>query len=186
MSYLRKAMLILCLGCHTFIAEPQKVSTFRSADFDAQKLSGRSAWIFSATCVLKVRKLFSRHIQKWVNPSRLSENWTTIYIIIQKLSRLSGNFRGYLETFQTVRKLSRLSWNFPDCPKPFLTFSTVRKLSKQSKKFPDCPEVFQTFQKLSGLNRLSRNFPDCAETFQTVRNLSRPMLCFWGQFCWYA
>ena len=105
-----------------------------------------------------MRKLFSQHIQKWVNPSRLSENWTTIYIIIQKLSRLS--------------------WNFPDCPKPFLTFSTVRKLSKQSKKFPDCPEVFQTFQKLSGLNRLSRNFPDYAETFQTVRNLSRLMLCF--------
>ena len=95
----------------------------------------------------KVRKFFSRHIQKCKNCYRLSETCQKIL--------------NYLETFQTVRKLSRPSGNFPDCSETFLT---DWKLSRLSENFPDCPEIFQTVQKLS---RLSGNFSNCLETFQT-------------------
>ena len=73
------------------------------------------------------------------------------------------------------QKLSRPSGNFPDYPE---TFQTIRKLSRPSGNFPDHPESFQTIQKLS---RLSGNFPDHLETFQTIRKVSRPSgnLCFW-------
>ena len=129
----------------------------------------------------KVRKYFSRHIQKYVNSSH--EIYKSAKIVpdclktVQKITRLSGTFQSNypetfqtvrklslcLETFQTVRKIYRLSGKFPDCP---VNLQTVRKLSRLSGKFPDCLENFQTDRKLS---RLSGNFAKFSDTFQTLR-----------------
>ena len=73
----------------------------------------------------------------WVN----TENIETI----RELSRLSGNFPGYLETFCTIWKISSTSGNFPDNPKIFQTVlelpSAISRVTR--KNFPDA-------QKLSG------------------------------------
>lgn len=70
----------------------------------------------------------------------------TLEATVQKISRLSGHFSGYLGSVQTVLKLSRLSGKFPVCLE---TFQTVWKLSKLSRNFPTCSETFQTVRKLS-------------------------------------
>ena len=79
-------------------------------------------------------------------------------------------FPGYPETLQTIRKISRLFGNFPgyleifpnrqDYPKTFQaikkTFRTIQKLYWLSRNFPDHPENIQTIWKFSSR---SENFP---------------------------
>ena len=91
---------------------------------------------------------------------------------------ISGNFPGYLETFQIIRKLPKLSGHFPDYLE---TFQFTRKLSRTSGNFPDYLETFQTIWKLS---RLSGNFPDHPETPQCnfkgcAQKLSGRAKTFW-------
>ena len=90
---------------------------------------------------------------------------------IWKLSRLSGNFPGYLETFWTIRKLAGPSGNFPGYPEPFRTILTNRN-------FPDGLEISQCnfkgyAQKLSG----------CAKTFRMAMPPCHPG--FWASVIYY-
>ena len=86
---------------------------------------------------------------------------------IRKLSRPSGKYPDYPETFQAIRKLSRLSGNFPDHPE---NIQPIRKLSRLSGNFPDHPENIQPTRKLS---RLSGNFLYHPENIQPIRKLSK-------------
>ena len=88
----------------------------------------------------------------------------------RNLSKLSGNFAHYPETFQTVQKLSKLSGNFSDCPE---TFWTIQNFPDYSETFKSVRKTFQTFRKLS---RQCGNFL----THSTVQ------ASFNGQFCMYA
>ena len=54
--------------------------------------------------------------------------------------------RTVLENIRTIRKLSRLSGNFSDYPE---TFQVIWKLFGPSGKYPDYPETFQTIRKPS-------------------------------------
>ena len=107
-----------------------------------------------------------------------------------KPSKLSRNFPGFPETFQTVQAFSRLSRKFFRLSGKFLdcleTFQTLQKLSKVFRNSPDCPKNFQAVWKLS---TPSGNFSHCPIYFQTVWKPSRLMLCFeliLSQFCRYA
>ena len=89
----------------------------------------------------------------------LSRNFLDHLQTIQKLSRQSGSFPGYLESFQ-------VSGNFPGYPE---TFQAIQKLSTPSGKYLGYPKTFKTIQKtfwtIRKISRLSGNFPGYQETF---------------------
>ena len=112
--------------------------------------------------------------------------------LIEKLSRLSGNFPDHPNTFKTIRRLSRLSGNLLAFPE---TFQIIRKLSGPSGNFPDGLETSQCnfkgyAQKLSGRAKTFRMaMPPChpgfwasapllygknPENIRTIRRLSGP------------
>ena len=183
--------------------ETQKVKSFRSAEFHAQKLSGRSAWIVFATymcqkCINRSRDIYAPKMRT----SLMQQTCKSAKKILTRYGCCKNNANNRekntdsLETVHTVRKLSILTGNFPHCHKTFQTIwilssQTVWKISRSSGNFldhletfrTDCLETFQTIWKLSRLSItfqtgwkvsiLSGNFPPCLETFWTVRKVSR-------------
>ena len=99
--------------------------------------------------------------------------------VCESFSRLPRNFPDQPETILTIRKLSRLSWNFPgyletlqvsrNFPGYPETFQAIQKLSRLSRFFSDHPENIQPIQKLS---RLSRNFPGYPEICWIIWKIS--------------
>ena len=111
---------------------------------------------------------------------KLSKTFQRIFSVKGKLSRPSGKYPDYLETFQAFRQLSRLSGNFPGYPEAFQVsgnfpgyleiFRIIRKISSLSGNFPGYPKTFQTILKIS---RLSGNLPDHPENIQTIWKFCR-------------
>ena len=113
-----------------FVCVPvtQKVQNFWMADFDVQKFSRQSAWIF-ATYLLKAS-------------NRECKKCTSTYIFFCSFSFNSDP--DHMETFQTIRKLYTTSENFPA---RFQGWHT--KTLWMRKKFPGgIPAVTQVFGRL--------------------------------------
>ena len=76
---------------------------------------------------------------------------------LEILIQVTGKFQDHLKIIQTIQKLSRLSGNFPAYPETFRiirkypayleTFQAIRKCSGPPVKYPNYLKTFQAIQK---------------------------------------